>query len=253
MVYTDPFYGITDAINAQTRVLKDALTQQQMSVLPASCVQRLRADIEANDTYIRDTEKMIADINAKNAGKALDAEEMASNASTLNHLYTLISVQKQRYTNEIIRICSQERTQQPQVPQVQQIAPVTGTRCNGKSWGTCPTGTTFSCPASGDPQCISNLPTGGNTAADKFTALLNASKKAAASRPPALTGGHGGSGAAIVYSSVSDGTVAKTTNDPESDIKASSTEDRSVNAHLLQPGQKIRVRLWSWFRGLFGY
>jgi hypothetical protein len=112
MVYTDPFYGITEAINAQTKVLKDALTQQQIATLPTSCVQRLRADIEANDTYIRDTEKMIVDFNAKNAGKQFDAEEEISNASTLNHLYTLISVQKQRYTNWVIQICSQERQQQ---------------------------------------------------------------------------------------------------------------------------------------------
>ncbi len=111
MVYTDPLYGVTEAINAQTMVLKDALTQQQMATLPVSCVQRLRADIAANDTYIRDTEKMIADLNAKNAGKAFSPEEEMSNASTINHLYTLISVQKQRYTNEIIRICSQEKQQ----------------------------------------------------------------------------------------------------------------------------------------------
>lgn len=253
VTYTDPFYGITDAINAQTKMFKDALTQQQIAALPASCVQRLRADIAANDTYIRDTEKMIADFNAKNVGKQFTAEEEVSNASTLNHLSTLISVQRQRYTNEIIRICSQERQQQNQ--QLQQPAVSTGIQCNGKSWGNCPAGTTFSCPASGDPQCLSNQPSKNSatewsqSAAGKFTALLEAQRAKTPVAPVESVGGSGGSGSMAAPAKqriAADTEAISTTVAMEAVAGTSSTPKEEESPSYIS-------RIWAWFTGLFGH
>lgn len=207
-------YDIGNSIDAQTKMLKDALLQQQMAGLNRECAAILAAEISAKDTYIKETEQKIKDYTAQNAGKPHDASENIEIAGTLNHLYNLIAIQKERYTNIIIRECSiptlnascvkangshaemksynasgaqcqcvsgygwngsaciASQAQQPASPSI------TGRQCNGKSWGECPTGTTFSCPASGDPQCLSKQPV----------------KVSVSPSNPFLVGGSGGGG-----------------------------------------------------------
>ncbi|MDO8435080.1 MAG: calcium-binding EGF-like domain-containing protein [bacterium] len=114
VTYTDPLYGVSSAIEAQTQVLKDALLQQQMAYLSPECVSRLRAQIAAEDTGLKKIEQAIADENARYAGKPHDAGEAISHASTINSLGSLWRTKKEQYNNWIIRVCSQEKQQASQ-------------------------------------------------------------------------------------------------------------------------------------------
>ena len=190
--------GISNAINAQTKAIQDAQTQQQLAALDQNCVTYVTAYINSKDTYIKETDQMIKSYIAQNEGKSLSDEEERAYASHLKYLYTLRGVQNQKYTDITINQCSKLtlnasciKSNGPNaemksydaitgaiqckcssgyvwssassacvIQQNQQTAPTSVLQCNGKSWplNACPAGTTFACPPTGDAQCLQLTP-----------------------------------------------------------------------------------------------
>lgn len=118
------------------------------------------------------------------------------------------------------------------------VQPPSGPVCNGKSWKACPAGQTFSCPSTGDPQCL--LPTPQTDAAPKIneTVILVQPKTA----PPTIKEKK------IVTST----SLLK----PETPIVATSSVASTSADMVTQPASAPVTQkkgFWSWFRGLFWF
>lgn len=79
-----------DSLSAQMTDL-----QQSQVVLPKDMTDFIRDQ----DTYIQQTDQMISDYIAQNAGKAMSTQESAAYADHLNTLYTLRGAQNTKYIN----------------------------------------------------------------------------------------------------------------------------------------------------------
>lgn len=224
--------GVSNAINAQTQATQDAQLQQQLAALDLVCVTRETAQIRATDGSIQ-TNKMIADYR-NNTMAHMDLSNPANVADAnayIKYLYTYITAQTTQLNNALIKDCQKTTTMQ-----VQQTAPATVLQCNGKSWTVCPAGTTFTCPSTGDAQCL--LPTPQTVTAQTTNQTVTQEQPKTA--PPAIK-------AKTVVANTS---LVKPKMHTVANPVASTSKDATQPTITPAPAKK---GLWAWFKGLFGF
>lgn len=114
----DSLFGVTEAINAQTRTIQSAVTQQQLAVLDQDCVSQVVAKVREGDlTGSIKTQKIIDDYITDHADDQMNNEERISYTNYLNYSSTILAAGKSVLNNVLIKYCQKQPASQVQSSQ----------------------------------------------------------------------------------------------------------------------------------------
>lgn len=104
---TNSLNNINNSIQASTKAFQDAQAQQKIDALNQDCVQKVTADINTNELYIKDTDKAISDVQTRyrTTKDMSDPANVNDMNFELNYLYTLRKRQVDSYKQLTINSC----------------------------------------------------------------------------------------------------------------------------------------------------